>query len=367
MIIGGDIVVGDRCAPGWLRVQAQRIAAIGYGDAPAPADVEHAGPVATGLVDLQVNGAVGVEIIGGREALDAIDAHQLAHGVTSYLPTVITAEPAVAARAVAEIAERTRDPGSPVAGVHLEGPFLSPRHRGVHRRELLAVPRDGVPAYYDDPAVRLVTLAPELDGALDLIEALAARGVTVSIGHSAADAATAQAAVARGASLVTHVFNAMPAFHHRDPGLAGWALGRDEVRIAIIADGLHVAPAALELVRRSAAGRVVLVSDASVAAGARPGVHRQAGIDVRLAADGRVTAAGGLLAGSAIALDEAARRWMTLTAADLPAALNAASTQPARAVGLDHGLRVGAPADLVLLDVTGRVLRTMRRGRWIGG
>jgi N-acetylglucosamine-6-phosphate deacetylase len=367
VIIGGDIVAGNRCTPGWLRVQGQRIAAIGYGDAPAPADVEHAGPVAAGLVDLQVNGAVGEETVGGPAALDAIDAHQLAHGVTSYLPTVITAEPPVAARAVAEIAERTTDTGSPVAGIHLEGPFLSPRHRGVHRRELLAVPRDGVPDYYDDAAVRLVTLAPELDGALDLIESLVARGVTVAIGHSAADAVTAQAAVERGASLVTHLFNAMPAFHHRDPGLAGWALGCDEVRVGIIADGIHVAPAALELVRRSAQGRVVLVSDASVAAGAGPGRHRQAGIDVRLGAEGRVTSGGGVLAGSAIALDEAARRWVMLTAADLPAALDAASAQPARAVGLDHGLRVGAPADLVLLDVTGRVLRTMRRGRWVAG
>jgi N-acetylglucosamine-6-phosphate deacetylase len=365
MIVSGEIATDARCASGWLRVEAGRISAIGNGDPPHPADLVHSGIVAHGLVDIQVNGSVGVETVGGRGALDRIDAAQLSRGVTSYLPTIITTEEPVAARAVDEIGERVFDECSPAAGIHREGPFLNPLHRGVHRQALLAVPADGEPSYYEHPAVRLVTLAPELPGALDLVETLVARGVVVSLGHSAADASTAEAAVKRGASLVTHLFNGMPQFHHRDPGLAGWALTCDKVYASIIPDGLHVAPAALKLSHRCAGSRIVLVSDASVAVGAPPGDYVQAGISVRLGNDGRMRSLDGALAGSGIGLDEGVRRWASMTSTGLVAALQAASAAPAAAVGLPSGLRVGAPADLVLVDAGGAVTRTMRRGQWV--
>jgi N-acetylglucosamine-6-phosphate deacetylase len=364
VIVSGDILAGGRCEPGWVAIEGDAIGGVGAGTPPKPPDLDHDGIVSPGLVDLQVNGGEGVQAIGGDPALDVLDARQLRHGVTSYLPTVITTEPDAATRALDAIGERALDAASPVAGAHLEGPFLSPDHRGAHRLELLATPADGIPAYYAHPAVRLVTLAPELPGALELIRSLTQRGVAVSIGHSAAGAAVAEAAVACGASLVTHVFNAMARFHHRDPGLAGWALSCDAVAPCVIADGTHLAPATLELVRRAAEERAILVGDSSVAAGAAPGTYEQAGVEVSLDHEGRATTADGALAGASIALDECVRRWASITNVGLAAALMAASARPAQAIGLPGELRPGAPADLVLIASDGAVAQTMRAGRW---
>jgi N-acetylglucosamine-6-phosphate deacetylase len=365
MIISGLLVRGGRMAGGWIEVQAGRIAGAGPGEPPRPADVHHDGPIAPGFVDLQVNGGVGVEVVAGPEAIERIDARQLRHGVTSYLPTIITTDDASAERALDELAEHAADAASPVAGVHLEGPFLNRHHRGVHRAELLRAPADGVPDYYQHPAVRLVTLAPELPGALALIERLVARGVTVSLGHTGADVATGERAADCGATLVTHLFNAMSPFHHRAPGLVGWALLSDRIDPCVVADELHVVPLTLELIRRAAGDRVILVTDASVAAGAEPGEYLQAGVTIRLQADGRAVNRDGTLAGSAIALDAAVRTWAESASAGIPAAIAAASVRPAAAIGLVAGLESGDPADLVLLDAAGRVVGVMRRGDWV--
>jgi N-acetylglucosamine-6-phosphate deacetylase len=365
VIISGRVVRGEQATGGWVEVLGGRIAAGGPGYPPRTADVHHDGLIAPGLFDLQVNGGVGVEVVGGPEAIDLIDARQLRHGVTSYLPTIITTDDATAERAVAELAERAADPASPVAGVHLEGPFLSPHHPGVHRAELLRAPADGLPAYYAHPAVRMVTLAPELPGALALIERLVSRGVAVSLGHSGADAATAERAADHGATLVTHLFNAMTPFHHRAPGLVGWALLSERIEPCVVADGLHLDPLALELIRRAAGDRVILVTDASVAAGAGPGEYVQAGAKIRLLTDGRIVNPEGTLAGSALSLDAAIRGWCGLAGAELAAAIEAASVRPAAAIGLESGLETGDQADLVLLDDYGNIVRVMRRGEWV--
>jgi N-acetylglucosamine-6-phosphate deacetylase len=365
MIIAGALVDGGTSREGWIELEGPLLTRVGGGDPPRPADLVHGGLIAPGLVDLQVNGGHGVEVVDGLDALATVDALQLRSGVTSYLPTIITTDDATALRAAEQIGELVDDKDSPVAGVHLEGPFLNPMHRGVHRAELLRLPVDGIPPYCDHPAVRLVTLAPELPGALELIERLTDRGVAVSLGHTGADSATAEAAAARGARLVTHLFNGMGALHHRSVGLALWALVSDEVHPCLVADGWHVAPAALELARRAATDRVVLVSDASVAAGAVTGSYQQAGVAVHRRADGSVTDEEGTLAGGGTTLDHCLRQWERFTGANLAAAITAASVRPAEAVGLDSGLMTGRPADLVLLDDGGRVQRVMRRGRWI--
>ena len=194
--------------------------------------------VAPGLVDLQVNGAAGVSVTDGPEAIARVDGAMLDAGVTSWLATVMTTDDATAA-AVVEGA----------GAVHLEGPFLSPEFPGAHRVEYLRAPADGVPSYFAHPAIRLVTLAPELPGALELARELDARGVVVSLGHS--DATPAQAA-AVPARMVTHLFNAMRPPHHRRPTLATWALLHDSVAVGLIADGVHVDPLGLQLVRRLA-------------------------------------------------------------------------------------------------------------------
>jgi N-acetylglucosamine-6-phosphate deacetylase len=365
-LIAGHVARGGTLAAGWVEVRSDTIAACGVGAPPNAPDERHDGIIAPGLVDLQVNGGAGVEVTAGHGALDRLEAALLARGVTSYLPTVVSAPDDVLARALSELAERAADPASPVAGVHLEGPYLSPAHAGVHRAECLRVPaREPPPAAYASAAVRLVTTAPELDGGLDLVRTLRARGVTVSLGHSGADAATAQAAFAAGASMVTHVFDAMAPLHHRAPGLVGAALVHPATRIGVIADGHHVDPLVLELIRRAAGARVVLVSDASPAAAAPPGRYTLGGAPLQRGADGVARTPDGVLAGSAILLDEAVRGWAGLTGATLAEAVAAATEAPAAVVGLPAPLAAGSPADLVLLDETGGVLRVMRRGRWL--
>jgi N-acetylglucosamine-6-phosphate deacetylase len=305
-------------------------------------------------------------VTAGAAALDRIDAMMMGHGVTSYFPTVVSTDAETAARVVEEIGERMRDPASPVEGAHLEGPFLSHEFRGRHRPQFLRAPDQPLPAYYDDPAVRLVTLAPELPGAGELINALVRRGVVVSLGHSGASFEEARRAAEAGAAAVTHLFNGMPPLHHRRPGLVGRALIDERLRLGLIADGFHIDPRVLTLVARTAASRVVLVSDASPAAGAPPGRYELTGFTMEGTSEGRAQTLDGLLAGSAILLDEAVRRWRDYGGVELAAALEAASERPARVVGLSATLKEGVFADLVLLTRNGRVERTMRRGRWIG-
>jgi len=364
-LIAGTIARGGHAAPGWIEVTGEVVSACGSGRPPRIADLVHDGLIAPGLIDLQLCGAAGVEVTQGADALARIEHALLAHGVTGCLATIVTCEEDAAVRAVEAIESRAADPGSPILGAHLEGPFLSPQYPGVHRPELLRAPADGVPSYYHSPAVRLVTLAPELPGAGSLIASLRAREITVSLGHSRASVAQAQAAFAAGARGVTHLFNAMAPLHHREPGLAGAALEDERVSLGLIADGIHVHPLVLALVRRLAGARIALVSDASpLAAG---GCDRAvlAGTDLRAGSDGAPRTVDGRLAGSSMLLDEAVRRWRKFTAATLVEAVAAGSEHPAAALGLPVPLQIGSPADLVLLDAEGRVQRTLAGGRWI--
>ena len=351
-------------ATGWVEVVGERVADAGAGVPPRTPDERHDGPIARGLVDLQVNGAAGVAVTDGPEALDRIDRLLLSCGVTSYLAAVPTTDDETLARTARDVAERVADPASPLEGLHLEGPFLDPQYAGVHRRELLRTPDDGVPDAYGSPAVRLVTLAPELPGALRLIGDLTARGVAVAIGHTGCDTATARAALDRGATLFGHVFNAMRPLHHREPGPVAVALVDDRAHVAVIADGVHVDPLVLQLIHRAAGPRVVLVSDATPAAGAPPGDYAMAGVPVTCRADGRALGPAGVLAGSALTLDEAVRRWCRFSGASPASALAAAGARPAALLGLPASLAPGSWADLVLLDDRAAVVRTMRRGRW---
>lgn len=335
----------------WLEVADGTVTAAGSGRPPRPADEQLAGRLSPGLVDLQVNGAGGFEVTGDDAALDAIEALLLAHGVTAWLPTIVTTDDGTAEAAVARLAARAADPASTVAGIHAEGPFLSPDYRGMHRAALLRTPAGGVPAWLRDPAVRLVTLAPELPGALALVEELADAGVVVSLGHTAASAEAARAAADAGARMVTHLFNATRPLTHRAPGIAAVALTDERLALGLIADGEHVDPLVLDVVRAAAGDRVVLVSDASPAAFAPEPVASFAGVS--LDPDGRVA---GRPAGGLRLLDDGTRLWGDVAAA---------TTRPAALLGLAEPLSPGTSADLVEWAPDGGVRRVMRRGRWI--
>ncbi len=365
MILAGRLAVHGGLADGWIEVEGEHLAGWATGSPPRPPDARHDGIIAAGFCDLQVNGAAGHEVTGGPEALDAIDRLLLSRGVTRYLPTLISTSSALAERVVEELAERAADPSSPVAGVHLEGPFIDPAHAGMHPHDRLRSPDAGIPAYFGSPAVRLVTLAPELPGALELVAELSGRGVAVALGHSGASAAEAERAVDAGARLVTHVFNAMAPLGHRSPGLAGLALADERLAVGVIADGVHLDPLVLELVRRAAGGRTFLVTDSTAATEAPPGRYLMAGVSIEASEDGGARTGDGRLAGSVLTLDQAVRGWTTLTRATPSEAIAAAGEVPAAAAGLTEGLAPGGSADLVLLDGQGSVERVMYRGRWL--
>ncbi len=297
-----------------------------------------------GLVDLQVNGIEDVDLLGAdADALARAGAALLAAGVTAVQPTYVSAPEDAVVGALRAVPRGGFGP--PRSGVHLPGPYRAPARAGAHDPAALRAPDPALLArLLDAGPVSQVTLAPELPGAGALIGDLLVRGVTVSLGHSEANAAEAHAAFARGARTVTHLFNAMRPPTARDPGLALAALSRDDVDVQVIADDHHLADETLLVAWRAAPGRVALVSDA-VARTALGGTQVQAG------PDGVPRRADGTLAGSPATLLDGVRRLHAL-GADLAGALHAATAIPARIAGrADLGrLRPGAPADVVVLD-----------------
>jgi N-acetylglucosamine-6-phosphate deacetylase len=270
-------------------------------------------------------------------------------GTTAFQPTFISAteEHLVAAlRSVPAV-----DVGPRILGAHLEGPFLSPARHGVHDPDTFVGPDTALlERLLDAGEVRQMTLAPELPGALALVDLLVSRGITVSAGHTDASAAEAHLAFDRGVSTVTHLFNAMRRSTPRDPGIAMAALARPDVSIQIIVDGHHVAPDTVLVAWRAASGRLALVTDAVAAAGMGNGSFRLSGQAVT-AADGVVRGPAGQLAGSALTMIEAVRNLHAL-GAPLEDAVAAATSVPARIAGRpDLGrLAPGSPADVVILD-----------------
>ncbi|MBA3841338.1 MAG: N-acetylglucosamine-6-phosphate deacetylase [Actinobacteria bacterium] len=332
ILLHGDIEVVDK------RVTAVGLAGPGSGLA------------VPGFVDLQVNGFGGVDFLdadaaGYRKAGEAL----LETGVTAYLPTLITSPEERIVHAMREVPLGMARPR--ILGMHLEGPFLSPARLGTHEASARRDPDvDLLERLLDAGPVRMMTLAPELPGADALIDVLVARGVTVALGHSDATAAHANAAFDRGARTVTHLFNAMRPFLHRDPGLIGAALAREDVLVSIILDGIHLAPETAIVAWRAAAGRLALVTDAITAAGVADGSYSLGNIDVEVH-DGTVRGPDGVLAGSVLTMAEAVQNLHAL-GASIEDAVGAATTTPARVLGDPElgRIGIGLPADIVVLD-----------------
>ena len=321
------------------------------------------GIAAPGFVDIQVNGFGGVDFLdsdtqGYRRAGEAL----LETGVTGYLPTFITAPEDQLHAALREVPERTNG-GPRILGVHVEGPFLAPKRLGTHPP---LARRDPDPELLErlleSGRIRMVTLAPELPGADALVELLLRREVTVSLGHSDATAEEANAAFEAGVRTVTHLFNAMRPFGHRDPGIAGAALARPDVVVQIILDGIHLAPETAKLVWSAAAGRVALVTDAVAGAGLDDGSYSLGGFEVKIR-DGVARGPDGVLAGSSLTMIEAVRNLHAL-GVPLASALEAASTVPARVIGEPGtGLSPGSAADIVVVGDDLTVERVLVEGQ----
>lgn len=337
-------------SPGEVRIGAGRIQSVSTTSGPVDDVV-----VAPGFIDLQVNGVDDVDCARADEAgFDRLDGLLAASGVTAWLPTLVSQPLARYARPLEAIAVAAArgGPRPTVLGAHLEGPFLGGRP-GAHRpQDVIAVDLDWLASLPD--IVRLVTIAPEALGSTDAIRALVARGVVVSLGHSAADIATSTHATDAGASMVTHLFNGMGPLHHRAPGIAGLALADDRLAAGLIADLVHIDPALLRIAfRAKGADRIVLVSDA---------VAWRAGhlVDQALAVvEGAPRLSDGTIAGSVLTLDQAVRNTVEHAGVSLADAVRAASTTPADVLGLaDRGrISAGAHADLVVLDADDLTVR----------
>lgn len=368
-------VVDGVLAPVTVRVDDRLITAVEpYADPQADVVLD-TGVLTAGLVDVQINGAFGVDFAAAEDAdWDAVAAQLPSTGVTSFQPTLITA-PLPRLIAGLDTATEARDrqedgPYARILGVHLEGPWLAPLKRGVHEAKYLAEPTQGavdtLMSAVGFDILTTLTLAPELPGALDAIKRLSDAGVTVSIGHTNATAVQVEAAADAGASLVTHIFNAQRGLAHREPGVPGAALADSRYRVGLIADLHHVAAEICTLIFRAAPGRVVLVTDAIAAAGMPPGSYVLAGIPVELGDDGVPRNADGTIAGSALTLDQAVRNMLGL-GMPLPTVIDAASRVPADAVARpDLGrIAVGARADLVHWTEDFHPARTWVDGREI--
>ena len=370
MIVSGRLVLDNEVAAGRVLIENGVIADVMV-DGSADADPPY---VAPGFVDVHVHGWGGHDAMGDASALDGMARALLRRGVTSFLPTAVTAPlgelAAFSDQVRGWLPEAPTDGARPL-GFNLEGPFLAPGRRGAHDGSSLRLPADA-PHPALEPlldGLRLLTIAPELDGATDLITWLSQQGVAVSIGHSAAMLEEARAGYAAGATSTTHLFNAMTGIDHRAPGVAVAALLDDDAYVELIADGIHVHPAVWELiVRVKPPDRLLLVSDAIAIAGTGDGRGRIGSLEVEVR-DGRATLVGTqTLAGSIIALDEAVRN-MVDAGIELPAAVAAASRTPLALLGAtDRGrIAVGQVADLVELDAELRVRRVMRDGAWLVG
>jgi N-acetylglucosamine-6-phosphate deacetylase len=287
--------------------------------------------------------------------------------VTSFQPTLITAPEDDLVAASHEVPSEPIGPR--ILGVHLEGPFLSEARIGAHP---LHARRDPDVALAERllaaGPVTYMTLAPELDGAVELIDALHARGVVVSCGHSDATAAEAARAFDRGVATVTHLFNAMRPFHHREPGIAGAALARDDVVVQVILDGVHLAEDTARFVYAAARGRIALVTDAIAAAGVGDGVYDVGGLEVTVTDGVPRIAGGGSLAGSTLTMDAAFRNLVRNCGLTIREAVTASATRPAAVLGLAEetgALSVGLAADLVVLDQDLRPKSVLARGEWV--
>ncbi len=357
--------------PGWVFVVEGRISALGHGsDSPAGAaqlERHRAGVIMPGLVDIHAHGAKGVDFAAlGVDPQPAIDHHRAA-GAATLIASLATAPFPVTVSRLQELQPSVGSGG--IAGIHLEGPWLSRRRRGAHASGLLRMPdladldtllRAG------DGAIRMVTLAPELPGATQVIHELVDAGVVAAIGHTDADADTVARAVDAGATVVTHLFNGMPPLHHRAPGPVGVALADERLTLELIADGEHVHDTVTEFVLRTAAARVALVSDAMAAAGLGDGTYELAGSRVTVSGGVARLADGTSLAGGTATVGDIATRLLArgLDAAHL---LRAASSRPAAILGLaPPTLAAGSAASLIAIDATGPI-RVMSEGRWAAG
>lgn len=375
-IVGGTVLTPSRKLPGYTVVVEQGAiqAVLAARPQPGPADqvIDASGfYVAPGMIDIHVHGADGCDTMDATpEALHRMARYFAAHGVTSYLPTTMTASaPAISAAIEAAINFQPPADGAVHLGLHLEGPCLNSHHKGAQPEMHLRAPQpEEYRAWFASGRVRVVTVAPELEGSMEMIEAGTLAGVEFAVGHSDADFETVVQAADHGLRQATHVFNAMLGLHHRRPGTLGAVLTDDRIYAQLIADGVHVHPAMVKLVvRAKGTGRTILITDAMRATGLPDGVYDLGG-QATYVNGGVARLEAGNLAGSTLTMDAALRNVMVFAGLSLTEALPMATAVPAEALhltGRKGCIAAGADADIMLLDSELQVARTIVGGQTV--
>jgi len=338
-------------------------------------DLDHA-TIFPGFIDVHIHGAVGVDVNNADAAgLLRVAEFLASRGVTAWLPTLVPGPNEQYERALAAIGEAMEvqaadtTKGARVSGVHYEGPFVSSEQCGALHREHFrkfknAADLDSLPTINREGAVHMITVAPEIQGGIELIRELRQRGWVVSIGHTRATPEILDAAKEAGAQHMTHFMNAMSPLHHRAPGPVGWGLLNDDIGLDVIADGIHLDPMMLKVLLRCVTpSRLALISDAIAATGLGDGDYEIWGEQITVQ-DGRTRNARGSIAGSVITMLEAVKRMLSLGASECDIA-RMASTNPARLLGIDvdcGSIEAGKRADLVALSDRGDIQFTVTSG-----
>ncbi|MGB9857030.1 MAG: N-acetylglucosamine-6-phosphate deacetylase [Dictyoglomaceae bacterium] len=328
--------------------------------------------ISPGFIDIHIHGAYGKDIIDGEEsAIDTISRFIASKGTTSFLPTVLTAPLSDMEKAIDTVGkfmekQEKEIKGAKVLGINLEGPFLNKKYKGAQREDSIISPNIEILKRLLTKNVKLITLAPEVEGNFEIIKYLNEKGVKISAGHTDAVSEDLEKAISLGLCHITHLFNGMRPLHHREPGIVGVALTNDKLSVEIIADGIHLSPYILKLVGRiKPKEKIILITDAMMATGLSDGEYKLAGQRV-IVKDGKATLSDGTIAGSTLTLNTAVKNMVEKGGFKLEDAVFIASYSPSLLLEIENkkgSLEIGKDADITIFDDNFQVKMTMVEGR----
>lgn len=325
--------------------------------------------ISPGFIDIHIHGSIGKDFLDCEyDDIETLSLFLAQNGVTSFLPTIVTAPLEDMKKTIEkiELYIQNQKIGAKVLGIHIEGPFLNPKYKGAQREDCIIKPDLDILRYLLSSNLKIMTLAPELEGAFELIKYLVKNNVIVSAGHTDATLDITKKAKELGLSNITHLFNGMRPLHHREPGIVGTALIEDELSVELIADGFHLADTILKLVYKTKPkDKIILVTDAMMAAGLNDGEYSLAGQKV-LVKDGKATLESGSLAGSTLRMNKAVKNFKEKVGVKLEDAVYIASYSPAKLLGVENkkgSLEVGKDADIIIFDKDLNIKMTIVEGK----